>query len=384
MQVVDPTGGMAAPTSPNGATFLENAIWQMEVCNACRYCEGLCAVFLALERRRTFALSDLQYLANLCHDCRSCYYACMYAPPHAFGVNIPQVLSRIRRESYEQYAMPAVARRLFGSNARFAAITTVLSALFLLVLVALSGNPERLFQAHVGEGAFYRVLPYVLMFVPPMVISVVAFALLLGGGVRFWLQTRGRPADFLDLRAIAEATAETFGMKYLRGGGAGGCTYPSEHSSYARAILHQFVFYGFLAAFASTSIAFFLQDALGWLPPFPLLSLPVVLGGLGGVAMIGGCLGLIYLKWRADRAPSDERAVGMDYVFLVDLALVNVTGMLLLSFRETAAMGTLLVLHLATVFSLYFAVPYGKFAHFVYRYAALVQNRIEERREGTH
>ncbi len=48
----------------------------------------------------------------------------------------------------------------------------------------------------------------------------------------------------------------------------------------------------------------------------------------------------------------------------------------------TTWMGTLLVVHLALVFSLYFTVPYGKFAHFVYRYAALVQNRIEERAEG--
>jgi citrate/tricarballylate utilization protein len=53
--------------------------------------------------------------------------------------------------------------------------------------------------------------------------------------------------------------------------------------------------------------------------------------------------------------------------------------MLLLVLRETAAMPLLLVLHLATVLGLYIAAPYGKFAHFVYRYAALVQNRLESR-----
>jgi citrate/tricarballylate utilization protein len=70
----------------------------------------------------------------------------------------------------------------------------------------------------------------------------------------------------------------------------------------------------------------------------------------------------------------------MDYVFLVLLDAVNITGMLLLALRDTAAMGTLLVVHLATVFTLYFAIPYSKFAHFVYRYAALVQDRLEARR----
>ena len=31
----------------------------MTICNACRYCEGLCAVFPAMEMRRTFAAGDL-------------------------------------------------------------------------------------------------------------------------------------------------------------------------------------------------------------------------------------------------------------------------------------------------------------------------------------
>src|SRR3954453_6865161 len=114
---------MHASTEPRFMSFLDNAIWQAEVYNACRYCEGLCAVFPALERRRGFKLEDLQYLANLCHDCRACFHACMYAPPHEFGVNIPQVLSQIRRETYEHYALPAIARRLVRSNAVFAVVT---------------------------------------------------------------------------------------------------------------------------------------------------------------------------------------------------------------------------------------------------------------------
>ena len=59
--------------------------------------------------------------------------------------------------------------------------------------------------------------------------------------------------------------------------------------------------------------------------------------------------------------------------------MVSITGMLLLILRDTPAMGLLLVIHLATLLVLYVSAPYGKFAHFVYRYAALVQNRIESR-----
>ncbi len=360
-------------------SFLENAIWQTEVCNACRYCEGFCAVFPALERRGSFALTDLQYLSNLCFDCRACFYACMYAPPHEFGVNFPKMLSQVRRESYEQYAMPAVAQRLFKHQWWFAIATTVLSCAFLVGLIAASGDLGRLFAAHVGEGSFYRVLPYSLMFLPAGLISVVTFAFLLGGGVRFLRRTHGRVRDLLDVSALRRATADVLQLRYLNGGGADGCTYPAERASRSRAVYHHLVFYGFVAAFASTSTAFVQQDVFGWLPPFPLLSVPVVLGTLGGVAMVVGCFGLMALKRQADREPADEGAIAIEYVFLIMLAVVNISGLLLLALRETAFMGSLLVLHLGTVFSLYFAIPYSKFAHFIYRYAALVQNRIEER-----
>jgi citrate/tricarballylate utilization protein len=68
----------------------------MTVCNACRYCEGYCAVWQAMERRLVFKESDLNYLANLCHNCSECYYACQYAPPHEFDINPPKTLAKIR------------------------------------------------------------------------------------------------------------------------------------------------------------------------------------------------------------------------------------------------------------------------------------------------
>ena len=62
---------------------------------------------------------------------------------------------------------------------------------------------------------------------------------------------------------------------------------------------------------------------------------------------------------------------------LVMLLLASVTGLLLLALRESAAMGTLLVVHLGVIAALYLTLPYGKFAHVVYRYAALVKYQIE-------
>ena len=41
----------------------------MQICNACRYCEGFCAVFPAMTQSREFDVADTAYLANLCHHC---------------------------------------------------------------------------------------------------------------------------------------------------------------------------------------------------------------------------------------------------------------------------------------------------------------------------
>ena len=85
----------------------------MQICNACRYCEGFCAVFPAMTRRRQFDEGDVGYLANLCHNCGACYHACQYAPPHEFGVNVPQALAAARNDSYSAYAWPVPLAGLF-------------------------------------------------------------------------------------------------------------------------------------------------------------------------------------------------------------------------------------------------------------------------------
>jgi len=67
----------------------------------------------------------------------------------------------------------------------------------------------------------------------------------------------------------------------------------------------------------------------------------------------------------------------MDYVFLVTLGLTALTGMLTLILRATPAMGSLLVLHLASIAALFITAPYGKFVHAVYRTLAIVRYEYE-------
>ena len=74
----------------------------------------------------------------------------------------------------------------------------------------------------------------------------------------------------------------------------------------------------------------------------------------------------------------------MDYVFLVTLGLTALTGMLTLILRETSAMGSLLVLHLACIAALFISAPYGKFVHAVYRTLALVRYEVEQSQPHQH
>lgn len=148
-----------------------------------------------------------------------------------------------------------------------------------------------------------------------------------------------------------------------------------------RRIYHGLVFYGFIAAFIATTAAAIKQDVFEILPPYDFVSVPVLFGSVGGAAMIFGCLGLLRLKYQADKARAEQKLRTMDLAFLIVLILVNVSGFAVLFLRETAAMGITLTIHLGFVAALYISVPYGKFAHAVYRSLALVRHHSEERRE---
>ena len=135
-----------------------------------------------------------------------------------------------------------------------------------------------------------------------------------------------------------------------------------------------------MLCFGSTAIAAIYENFLQRGAPYPFWSWPVVLGTVGGVALLIGTGGLLFLKLRMDAEPATPRTFGMDVSFLVLLFFTSLTGLLLLILRATPAMGTLLAVHLGFVIGLFITLPYGKFIHTVYRYAALLRNAIEQSR----
>lgn len=351
---------------------------QLTICNACRYCEGFCAVFPALERRRELAAGDVVYLANLCFECRSCYYACPFTPPHEFDLNVPQALAAVRRETYAAYATPRLLARLLGGRSLLVGLIVGFCVLLVFGSVLVLQGDEVLFGRDTEPGSFYRIVPYTAMVLPALALSAYWLAVLAVGGVRFWRETGGA-GRLLSGSAFLRATADAFGLAYLRGGGPG-CDYPGERPSQARRWFHQAVFGGVLLDLASTTIAAVYHNFLGREAPYAYTSWPVVLGTAGGVLIVIGVLGLFWLKRRSDPGPADRGMLSLDGAFLLLLFLTSVSGLALLVLRETAGQGTLLTVHLGIVAALYLTLPYGKFAHAVYRYAALVRHHWEGRR----
>ena len=361
--------------------LLKEAERVMVICNACRYCEGFCAVFPAMELRRTFSDGDLKYLANLCHDCRGCYYACQYAPPHEFDLNVPQTFAELRLETYREFTWPAFLAGLFRRNRLWVSMVTALSVAIVMVLtIALQGSAV-VFSAHVGESAFYRVIPYLFMVLPFSALGFCLLVSLLIGVIRFWRETGVKPKQMADPRANLRALRDVLRLTHLDGGGYG-CNYPDDRFSLIRRRFHHFVFYGFMLCFVATAVAAFYDHFLHLSAPYPYWSWPVVLGTVGGVALLVGTTGLLYLKRQMDTAPAAPGSYGMDVSFLVLLFLTSLSGLLLLALRATPAMGTLLTVHLGFVAGLFVMLPYGKFVHAVYRYTALVRNAQEQSRDN--
>ena len=344
---------------------------QLQICNACRYCEGFCAVFPAMTRRLSFGQADIHFLANLCHNCGACLHACQYAPPHDFAVNIPQAMAQVRGQTYAQYAWPAPLGRLYQRNGLTLSLALAAALALFIGLAA---------KAPAGAANFYAIFPHnflVSLFAPVFLFAVFALAM---GVRRFWVDitpaTSGAPVTS---PAALEATHDVLRLKYLDGGHGEGCNNEDDAFSPARRRAHHLTFYGFLLCFAATSVATLYHYAFQMPAPYDLPSLPKLLGVSGGIMLCWGTLSLFKLKLQRHPEQGDAAQKPMDYGFIALLFLVSASGLLLWLMRTHALMPQALALHLGSVMALFATLPYNKFAHGIFRSASLLRHAVEKR-----
>jgi citrate/tricarballylate utilization protein len=343
-------------------TLISEARRQVEICNACRYCEGYCSVFPAIARQKSFADGDITQLANLCHNCRGCYYACQYTEPHEFALNLPAALAEVRHDSWERHIHPQAFARLFQSSGVAIAVLTVVVLAWLFWAISV-------WQPLQGDG-FYAVLAHntlVAIFVP----AFLAPLFLIGLGLRnYWREVGG---GRLRMAHIISAVASAGRMKNLSGGQDQGCNFEqADRYSDRRRQFHQAMMYGFLLCFAATSVGTLMHYVMGWKAPYPLFSLPKMLGLPGGILMVIGAAGLAWLKTKADPALGAAKAWGGEMAFILLLALVAASGLLLYALGGTVVMPAILAVHLASILVLFLLMPFSKMVHGFFRLTALI------------
>jgi len=354
---------------------------QMQICNACRYCEGFCAVFPAMTRRLEFGKADVHYLANLCHNCGACLHACQYAPPHEFAVNVPQAMAKVRLQTYADYAWPAALGSLYRRSGLTLALALAAALALFMVLVLRGSGP--VWHPAPAQG-FYAILPHrqlVLLFAPVFLFAALALAL---GLRRFWREIAApMPPDtgVVGISGVAarEAGFNALSLKYLDGGHGEGCNNEDDGWTLWRRRFHHLTAYGFMLCFAATAVATLYHYLLGWDAPYELPSMPKLLGVIGGIALLIGSTGLFALNLRRHPLHGDAAQKPMDRGFIALLFFSSASGLALWLARSTLAMPLLLALHLGGVMALFLTLPYGKFAHGIFRGAALLKWSIERR-----
>lgn len=353
---------------------LDEAARLMNVCNSCRYCEGLCAVFPAMEQRRVFGEADLTYLAHLCHNCGACYSDCQFAPPHEFAVNVPATLAKLRNESYRRLAWPAALQPLFDRHGIAVAAIAALSMAGFLLAAIMFVEPTALWTESSQAGAFYRLIPHqamALLFGTAFAYALAAMAI---AALNYW-----RALGQLDLSAgdYVQAARDTLRLTYLDGGGAG-CNIEANRID-PRKLFHHCVFYGFTLCFAATTIATLYHYLLGREAPYAWYDAPVLLGTVGGIGiLVGGC-GLSLQKRQRGKTLRDSARGGMEAAFVLLLMLTSASGLALLAARATAFMNILLSLHLGVVLAFFLTLPYSKMVHGLYRALSLLRYAAERR-----
>ena len=347
----------------------------LQICNACRYCESFCAVFPAMTKRLEFTQADIHYMANLCHNCGACLHACQYAPPHEFGVNIPQAMAQVRLETYQDFAVP----QAFGAIYKKTGIPLVSAMTVMFFFIMVAGvwiNGTDLFGR---QGNFYAIFPHNFLAVLFGSVFILAFILLGLGLIKFWRQTSKIIPEGVEQPDLLQASKNVLTLKYLDGGHGKGCNEDDDRYTKIRRVFHHFTMYGFLLCFMATSVATLYHYMLGLSAPYAYTSLPVILGTLGGIGLVIGPIGLLYLNIKRHPLHGDSQQKPMDRGFIFILLLISITGLALLALRDSAAMALLLIIHLATVMTFFLTIPFGKFAHGFYRSAALLKFAVEER-----
>ncbi len=326
-----------------------------------------------------------------CHQCNDCSTMC----PR--GAKPGDLLNTVRQEAVQHYAVPGFLGRLVGRR-NFVVLLLLPVVLLALALILKdpawnSGQGVLTYLHH--EGFYADLFPHWLL----IGFYTLFWGLAMIGGIvgvlRFWraMKTADRAAGIMaPSTGIISSWIKTIKSILVHD------RFSSCNSQASRKTAHLGAFYGFAALFVVTVwavVALYIINPM--IPghdqdiayPFAILNPWKILANLGGIALVVGCV-LAILKRRCgdEDAPASS---SFDWLFLILLSIVGITGLLTEIFRYVAephggkgltfAAYSVYFVHLVAVFDLLVYLPYSKLAHVLYRTVALVYAEHSGRNE---
>lgn len=310
-----------------------------------------------------------------CYNCGECSDTCpRQADPSEF-------MAAARRYAVASYDPTGLARRLATSWPFALFFIGLLAVLMAAFMYSVSHSPS-------GQAvAFFAFVPADVVHTLGIVV-LGAWAIAAAAGlVRMFRFVFGRGgvsarSPKRDLRALSYGIAESLGQaRYRRD-----CTEESDPDrgrplQLRRWFVHATIMWGFLGLLGAT-ILDYLLELLGIKPtgtPVPLWYPVRLLGTVAGLALIYGT-SVVALR-RIRRAKGYERSFVSDWSFLALLWLTGLTGFVIelaLYLPSAPAWAyPLFLVHVALAMALVLLMPFGKFAHALYRPVALVAFRLK-------
>jgi quinone-modifying oxidoreductase subunit QmoC len=322
-----------------------------------------------------------------CYQCNDCSTRC----PR--GARPGDVLAAVRAQAIRHYAIPQFMSD-WVNQPRFLPLLLVVPAILLGLALLLRGPIEQAMHFEPPRGFYAQFVPHWLLIGFFSLFVGLAVVLALAGVVRFWGNMRRADTSqggAGEVRTLLGSVGRTV-ASIFRHDRFGKCT-----NRASRRTVHLLAFYGFLALFATTVWA--VMDlyvnprllGIASLYPFDMTHPIKILANVGAVVLIVGCVKALWD--RTGQRAGDAVSTSFDWIFVWWLLGVGVTGAVIEVVRlavelvgssglETTAY-TIYFIHLVLVFGLLVYLPYSKFAHIVYRTAALVYAERTGREDDT-
>lgn len=345
----------------------------LSVCYQCGTCTAVCPVSTAENPFPRKEMVWVQWgmkdraLGNasiwLCHQCGTCN---TYCPRDAKPSN---VMAALRDYSIGHYAVPAFMARALD-HPRYLPLLFAVPVVILLGILGWLGHLTALPDGQIVFSKFIPIAFIEVTFVASIALSLIGAAM---GGIRYWraMAAGATSGDGAGPRAHLAGTLLDI-LAHRRFGQCGDA--PGTRATHKEHLhrTHLAVFYGFLGLVATTTSVGIGIYAFGYLTPWPLWHPVKVLGNVSGLAVIAAAG--VFLWRRIEDEEKAGKSTYSDWLFLLVLGLTTLTGFLSqwLRLGELRIAYPVYFIHLLFVFFLLVYIPYGKFAHLIYRSLAML------------